>query len=341
MPHCVRRLVLLCLLALGLGSASATKPPPKSIDELRTAASATPWTLVRELPDGPGFSAQLVAYRSAGLLVHALVATPQGPVPPGGFPVLVANHGFHPQPERYGITAQGVDSRPGDYYRPVPAAYAAAGFLVVMPDYRGHNISEGREFTRGFLASAYYTEDVLALLPGLQSLPQANPQQLFMWGHSMGGEVTLRALLATQAVRGASLWSTVGGELWEQAYYYSQYENPLADDAHTRAKPSVDRLQADIQALGASFDWAAREPLRQIDRLRTPLMLQHALHDKGADHRWSMRIAGELYRRAMPYTFHTYPGEAHFFQGEQFRQAVDRDVRFFRSLLSQTPPATR
>jgi uncharacterized protein len=334
------RFLLCCLWAVGMAAAAAAKPPPRSIEELRAAPPASAWTLLRALPDGPGFTAQLVRYQSAGLNVHALVATPKAPPPPGGFPVLVANHGFHPQPERYGITAAGVDSRPGDYYRPVPAAYAAAGFLVVMPDYRGHNISEGREFTRGMLASAYYTEDVLALLPGIAGLPLANARQLFMWGHSMGGEVTLRALLATDAVRGASLWSTVGGDIWEQAYYYAQYKDLLAEDADTRAKPSVDRLLGDLRELGGPYDWAAREPLRQIDRLRTPLMLQHAVGDAGADHRWSMRIAGELYRRGLPYRFHSYPGNEHFFTGEQFRLAVERDVQFFRSLLGEQPTRT-
>lgn len=337
MLHPAPLILLSCLLAFGFAMARADTKPPRSIDDLRAAPPGLPWTVERTLEDGPGFTAQLVAYPSAGLKVHALVATPKTPPPIGGFPVLIANHGFHPQPERYGITPQGVDSRPGDYYRPIPAAYTAAGFIVVMPDYRGHNNSQGREFTRGFLASAYYTEDVLALLPGLKDLPNANLQQLFMWGHSMGGEVTLRALLATDAVRGASLWSTVGGDIWEQAYYYARSPKPLADDAHTLAKPSVDQLLADIRQHGATYDWSAREPLRQIERLRTPLMLQHALGDKSALHLWSMRIAGELYRHALPFAFHTVAGDEHFFSDEHFHRAVERDVQFFRSLMGPGP----
>jgi len=163
-----------------------------------------------------------------------------------------------------------VDLRPGDYYRPVPELYTRAGFIVVMPDYRGHNTSEGREYARGLLASAYYTEDVLALLSALPGVAHADVDNVFMWGHSLGGEVTLRALLATDRVRGASLWSTVGGEIWDQAYYYSRYKDREAADGADVEKPAVERLKQDIAGLGRPYDWAAREPLRHLQFLRTP-----------------------------------------------------------------------
>lgn len=324
-------------LALLAGGAAADRPPPRTIDELRALQPASGWTAIRELPDGPGFAAQLVAYRSAGLAVHALVATPRTPPPAGGYPVLVANHGFHPAPERYGFTAQGEDARPGDYYRPVPAAYAAHGFIVVMPDYRGHNRSEGRGYTGGFLASSYYTEDVLALLPGLDALARANRQQVFMWGHSMGGEVTLRALLATDRIRGASLWSTVSGDVWEQAYHASRRQAQADDDGSARPKPRLDALRREVSAWGPEFRTEAREPLAHLHHLRTPVLLQHAVGDASAPHAWSMRLAGELARRGLPYRFHSVAGDDHFFQGETFRQAVDRDVRFFRALMQPRP----
>lgn len=338
---CMRLLILGLIAAAAtlVAMAAAARTPPPSVSELRATAFDAAWTVVRELPPGAGYRAQLVSYASSGLKLHALVATPTLPPPPGGFPVLVANHGFHPTPERYGITAAGVDSRPGDYYRPVPAAFTAAGFIVVMPDYRGHNISEGREYTGRFLASVYYSADVLALLPGLASLHQSNPRQLFMWGHSMGGEVTLRALLATDRVRGASLWSTVGGDLWERAYYYARFERLTSDDDDTQPKPPLDTLKRHIAAFGPGFDVAALEPLYHLQHLRTPLLLQHAVGDVSAPHRWSMRLAGELARRGRPYRFHSYAGDEHFFSGEAFRLAVERDVRFFRSLM--TDPAAR
>lgn len=320
-----------------LSAAACAKPAPLSIDELRAVEFDVSLEFERTLAGGPGFTAYLVSYRSAGLKVHAMVAAPESPPPERGFPVLVANHGHHPNPPEYGITADGVDSRPGDYYREIPELYTGHGFLVVMPDYRGHNSSEGREFTEGMLESSYYTEDVLALLSAIADIDNADCENVFMWGHSMGGEVTLRALLATDRVKGASLWSSVGGDIWDQAYYYSRYEDPLASDSSDLRKAVIDRLRADIAALEGPFDWRASEPLQHLEYLATPLIIHHAVGDTGAAYKWSERLAKALYLRGLPYVFHSYTGSDHFFQGERRQQAAARDAAFFRDLMEVDP----
>lgn len=325
------------LLALADGSAqTASRPAPLSIEALRAGTVKASLRYVRELDSGPSYTAYLVSYRSAGLLVYAMVAVPKAAPPPRGYPVLVANHGNHPDPPKYGMTANGVDSRPGDYYRPVPELYTKRGFLVVLPDYRGHNASEGVEFTRGFLASGYFTEDVVALLSGLGDIQHADTAHVFMWGHSLGGEVTLRLLLATDSVKGASLWSTVGGDIWDQAYYYSRSRNRDAPDSSTVEKASISDLKQQISGLGSPYDWTAREPLRHLRYLRTPIVMHHSIGDVGAKFEWSEHLARELYMAGLPYLFYTYPGRDHFFPAELREQAADRDVEFFRSLIDSS-----
>ncbi len=313
--------------------AAVAKPPPLSIDELRAETFDTRLEFVRPVEGGDSFDAHLVSYVSAGLKVHALIATPRGEKPAGGFPVLVANHGHHPDPPRYGISAEGVDWRPGDYYRAVPELYAAMGFLLVMPDYRGHSDSEGFQYTDGMLESLYCTEDVLALLAALDDIADADLENVFMWGHSMGGEVTLRALLATDVVKGASLWSSVGGEIWDQAFYYSRYEDPLADDGAEYPKDVIDKLREDIERLDGPFAWERSEPLRHLEHLATPLIIHHAIGDRGAAYVWSARLAKELYLRSHRYEFHTYAGDDHLFKGAGLEEAARRDGAFFRALM--------
>ena len=313
--------------------AAVAKPPPASIDELRAEKFATGLEFVRSVEGGASFDAHLVSYISAGLKVHALIAIPRDNKPPGGFPVLVANHGHHPDPPRYGITASEIDWRPGDYYRAIPELYASMGFLVVMPDYRGHSDSEGLEYTDGMLESAYCTEDVLALVAALDDIADADLRNVFMWGHSMGGEVTLRALLATDVVKGASLWSSVGGDIWDQAFYYSRYEDPLAADGAEHPKDVVDRLREDIAALDGPFAWEESEPLLHLDHLSTPIIIHHAIGDRGAAYAWSARLAKQLYLRSHRYELHTYAGDDHLFKGADLEEAARRDEAFFRSLM--------
>lgn len=325
---------LVMFILTGCAAASAVSEAPPTIDTLRRQAYATSLEFVRHLAPGPGFNARLVSYQSAGLKVYAYVAVPTSPMPSGGYPVLIANHGTHPDPPRYGFTAAGVDSRPGDYYRPIPALFVAQGFMVVMPDYRGHNVSEGREYARGLLASNYYAEDVLALLAALPDLPQADLRNVFMWGHSLGGEVTLKALLATERVRGASLWSTVGGDIWDQAYHYATRKSDQEPyDSSDLPKDAVVQLRRDIEQLGGAWDYREADPLARLGQLHAPLVLQHSRGDEGALFVWSSRIAQELYRLGKPYVFYAYPGADHFFEGADRLRAVERDAAFFRGLM--------
>ncbi len=333
-------LVGLLLTTTGNGATGSAdvvrKPPPKSIAALRSARFAATWTRERDLPDGVNFSAYLISYRSAGLKVYALVAQPRTTAPPGGFPVVIANHGFHPNPPKYGITAAGVDSRPGDYYRSVPKLFVDQGFMVVMPDYRGHNNSEGAVYTKGLLASAYYTEDVLALAAVVRKLANVDARNLFLWGHSMGGEVTLRAALADSQFRAASMWSSVGGDIWDQAYYYSRYENREAPDGSDVSKKDFVKLNADIASLSTRFDWRSVEPLLHLDELKVPLIIHHSIGDMGANYNWSERLAKELSMRGKPYVFYSYPGDKHLFAIEVQQQAAQRDADFFRHYMQQS-----
>jgi dipeptidyl aminopeptidase/acylaminoacyl peptidase len=322
------------VLLLGIiATAACAKPAPRSIAELQSAVRYVDLAYEGKIEGGPGFSAELYSYVSAGLKVYAMVARPDSEVPDGGFPLLIANHGHHPDPPNYGFTADGKDWRPGDYYRRIPEQFAAAGFLVVLPDYRGHNNSEGLEYTEGMLESAYYTEDVLNLLAGLDDIADINAEQIFMWGHSMGGEVTLRALLATDRVKAASMWSSVGGDIWDQSYYYSRYAEPTAPDSSELDKHVISRLRGRIADLDGDFDADSVEPYLHLDALLTPIIIHHSVGDRGAAYKWSERLAKELYVRGKTYEFWSYDGDKHLFADDDFATAVSRDVAFFESQL--------
>ncbi len=329
----LQRLLISFLLFLVVSGCSYVAP--LSIEAMRADDHAATLTFERSLENGSSFSAYLVSYQSSGLKVYAMVAVPNTSKPKAGYPVLVANHGFVPTPEKYGITAEGIDSRPGDYYREVPEIYAREGFLVVMPDYRGHNISEGRNFTKGFLATNYYTLDVLALISALPGLDDADLNNLFMWGHSLGGEVTLRTLLIDNPIRGASLWSPVGGSLWEQAYHYSWYGNDNDTDSQDNPKAQMDDFGRDIEALGFPYDPESSEPAQFLNYLNTPVILHHAKDDAAVPYVWSELLATQLELQDKPYIFYSYNSDNHFFKGEIQATAVARDIEFFRSLLNQ------
>jgi len=159
-----------------------------SIDQLRAFANTQPqveFVHLRDSPSVAGERREVVSFQSDGLQQFALILWPAGEKPEKGWPVLLFNHGYHPNPPDYGRIASGENSRPGDYYRGVAQAFADSGYLVVVPDYRGHNDSEGAEFTSRALADHWYTRDAIAAYFGLASLEGFDPGRVHMLGHSM------------------------------------------------------------------------------------------------------------------------------------------------------------
>jgi dienelactone hydrolase len=211
-----------------------------SIEALREYAAEVrgEFRVIRQRTALEGHTRRIVEFTADGLRQYALVVEPVGNPPERGWPVLLMNHGYHPNPPDNGRIADGSSDRPGDYYRGLPLAYARAGFLVVWPDFRGHNISQGLEFTFRGNAHHWYARDTIAAFAALESLPHADVARAFMWGHSMGGNMTLRALLALgDRVRGASIWSASSGP-GDNDLPLAELRTPLAIQ-HAERDPST------------------------------------------------------------------------------------------------------
>ncbi len=233
--------------------ASKKNAPPISIEGLRQRKYESSLVLVKEMEGTAKYRADLMSFTSDGLKEYALVNTPAADAPKKGFPVVIFGHGYFSNPPRYGINEDTKENRrPGDYYRGLPEAYAEKGFLVLTPDYRGHSNSEGYEYTQtGYLASNYYAIDVLNLIAALRTLKNANTDQIYYVGHSLGGDVGLKMLLVTHEVRAASLWAPVVADSWEQALYYGIFyddKEGLVDT--TRMKQYTDHIKRNINKLG-------------------------------------------------------------------------------------------
>jgi uncharacterized protein len=118
-----------------------------------------------------------------------LLTIPFGNSPPNGWPAIVFNHGYIP-PNVYRTTER---------YVAYVDSLARSGYIVYRIDYRGHDRSEGE--ARGAYSDPGYTIDVMNAVAALQQHPLVDSQRIGMWGHSMGGYLTLRAMVLSPVVK--------------------------------------------------------------------------------------------------------------------------------------------
>ena len=150
-----------------------------------------------ELERGANYRRYYAWYESEGLKIYGLLTIPNGEMPEGGWPAIVFNHGYIP-PDVYRTTER---------YIAYVDRIARAGYVVYRIDYRGHDRSQGE--ATGAYGSPDYTIDVLNAVASIKKHPQVNPDKIGMWGHSMGGYLTLRTMVVSQDVKVGVIWAGV------------------------------------------------------------------------------------------------------------------------------------
>jgi dipeptidyl aminopeptidase/acylaminoacyl peptidase len=140
------------------------------------------------------------------LKIYALLTVPEGEVPAGGWPAIVFNHGYIP-PDIYRTTER---------YIAYVDKLARSGYIVFRIDYRGHDQSQGE--ATGAYGNPGYLVDVLNAVASIKKLPQANPERIGMWGHSLGGFLTLRAMVISKDIKAGVIWAGVVGSYPDLVY---------------------------------------------------------------------------------------------------------------------------
>lgn len=279
---------------------------PISIQALRAREyPGSALTVVRTLNPGVNFSRQIVSYESDGLTIYGLLTVPSGTPPRGGWPAIVFNHGYIPRDEY----------RTTERYVAYQDAFARAGFVTLKSDYRGHGDSEGE--ARGGYDDPGYTADVLNAAASLKKDPRVNANRIGLWGHSMGGQLSLRAMLVDPDLKAASLWAGVVA-----SYDVLATEWNRAPGEEKRVLDPLSRRY--LRALSPN---AFLEDLNG-----RPLQLHHGTADRDVPYRFQQDLARDLRAAGQPFEAYRYEGDNHNLSGN-LALALRRSVAFFKKHL--------
>jgi dipeptidyl aminopeptidase/acylaminoacyl peptidase len=191
-----------------------------------------------------------MTYLSDGLQVKGYLAVPKRE---DRLPCLIFNRGGN---RAFGALTDGYAAR-------VLGKLATWGYVVVASQYRGNAGGEGREEFGGA-----DLQDVLHLIPLLESLPHADTSRLGMYGWSRGGLMTYLALTQTDRIRAA----VIGGGM-------SDAFDTVARRPEMDTGPFAEVIPDYAQRQEAALH--ARSPVRWPERLHkhTPLLLLHGSAD--------------------------------------------------------------
>lgn len=318
----MRRYTLLSLLVLALvvlsvslpAAAQGNSPLPDPYADLTIEAlTARSYgggvvTVHQTMAQTDAFARYLFSYPSDDLTIYGFMNVPTGP---GPFPVIVALHGYIEPAQYYTL----------DYTTHYADELARAGYLVLHPNLRGYRPSDDGPnlFRVGMAIDVLHLVAIVRQTGGLAGeLFAANPESIGLWGHSMGGGITLRVITVDPDIRAAVLYGSMSGnEEWN-------YTKIMEWSGRQRGREELEVPREVLHAISAAY---------HLDRIDAAVSIHHGAADALVPPQWSDDLCGWLQALDKVVQCVSYPGQPHTFHGEGDRQFITNTIAFFDAFL--------
>ena len=329
--------ILVIIVGLILGLAVLSRKQDQSQPEIQVNENPLTISAMRQktypgsdlviektLSPGSNYNQYIASYQSEGLKIYGLLTVPMGPKPQDGWPVIIFNHGYIP-PEVYKTTER---------YVAYVDAFAKNGYIVFKPDFRGNGNSEGQP--EGAYYSPAYATDALNALASVKRYKDANPGKIGMWGHSMGGNITLRDIVVdTKDIKAAVIWGGVVGSYddlinnWQQkaSYHPGPRELALRNSSRQTLIDTYGPPQTNSQF------WQTIDPTYRLADITTPIQLHTGGNDEEVPVDFSTSLEQKLKQAGKTVEYYNYPGGNHNISSPNFDLAMQRSIDFFNKYL--------
>ncbi|OGO27062.1 MAG: peptidase [Chloroflexi bacterium RBG_16_54_18] len=280
-------------------------------------------TIEETLERGVNYSRYYASYLSDGLKIYGLLTVPDGATPATGWPSIVFIHGYIP-PEQYRTTER---------YIAYVDWLARSEYLVFRIDLRGHDRSEG--LASGAYSDPGYLTDVLNAVATLQAYPLADPGRIGMWGHSMGGYLTLRAMVISPDIKSGVIWAGVVGSYPDMLERWRRSSGPTPTPFPSRFR----WRQAWVEMYGTPEEnpefWNAISATSYLSDISGPLQLHHAIDDAEVPVVFSQELYDDMLAARKTVEYYSYENDDHNITNS-FSQAMTRTIFFFDQYLKGT-----
>jgi dipeptidyl aminopeptidase/acylaminoacyl peptidase len=222
----------------------------------------------------------------------------------GPFPLVVMFRGYVDQ-KTYN-TCDG-SKRAGEYF-------SDNGFITVAPDFLGYAGSDSE--AANIFESRFQTHTTaLTLLKSVHSLDKWDKKNLFIWGHSNGGQIALTVLETSKADYPTVLWAPVSKPFPYSILYYT-------DESDDRGK----LIRTELAKFEEDYDVEMFSLTNYLDAIAAPIELHQGTVDDAIPVEWSDLLAKKL----PDVKYYKYPGADHNLN-PSWNLAVARSLTFFQN----------
>jgi dienelactone hydrolase len=272
------------------------------------------------------YSRYLISYPSDGLNITGILQVPRGE---GPFPVIMMNHGY----------ARRDTYKSGDGTDRAAEYRVRRGYITLASDYRSWGGSDWGPslFHTGLVV------DVIHLMNAIPSIPHADPTRIGMWGHSMGGGMTVKILTVDSRLKAAVLYapnSADDADLVARWGYGCIGDIPVNEPLEACNAAEVIPLTLPPELIQA-YQEAASDPVRMhqiasihhLDRVMVPVQIHIGTADgqtlNSTPPEWSYKLNQALLDAGKDVELFIYEGERHSFSGDNWFVFMSRAVDFF------------
>ena len=299
-------------------------PHPLQINAMRGREYPGSDIVIEQVLDpGVNYNRYYVSYLSEGLKIYALMTVPNSERPATGWPVIIFNHGFIP-PDVYVSTER---------YIAYVDLIARSGYIVFRSDYRGHGNSQGE--AGGAYSRPDYTVDVLNAVASMKRYPEADVNRIGMWGHSMGGYITLRSMVITDDIKAGVIWA---GVVASYPDLLTRWRRGSGANPTSTPSPRSWRFSL-VQQYGTPEEnpefWNSISANSYLGDISGPLQLHHGTLDADVPLEFSELLFYEMLGVNQYVEFYKYEGDNHNISN-YFSTAMQRTIEFFDRYVKNT-----
>ena len=227
----------------------------------------------------------------------------------GKFPIVVMIRGYV-DPKNY---KTGMGSKNLSYF------LAEKGFITISPDFLGYSESD-REAENIFESRFQTYTTVISLIESLEDIKEWDGKNIFIWGHSNGGQIALYILEATKKDIPTVLWAPVSAPFPYSILYYT-----IESDDKGKF------IRKELAKFEENYDVEKFSITNYLENINTKIEIHQGGEDSAVPFKWSENLYKRLLTLKKDVNYHFYQNADHNLR-PNWHEASYKTLEFYKNL---------